>query len=388
MDMTSVSVDIGDKIYHYIDSFIVEKLHVSSNFLHMFSYRLFGSTILQWAAAFAVFALFLFFRRRLTALVQYILNAVAKQIVSSITTPILNVVHKPIKWAILLIGLKLSLAFLTFDTTTEEHITDLFFTMEIILLIWAFFKIIHFMQNNHEKILHKAYDQSVKNFINLAITFLKIAIVTIFAIILLRAWGYNPSTLVASLGLFGMAVALAAQDTTKNIFGAMMIFADKPFRIGDWIKTQSTEGIIEEIGMRSTKIRTFEDAVISVPNGVLANDSIINWTKRSKRRIKMSLTLTYSTTAQQMQEILKELRELLQNDPDVHPDTIFVHFLDFNDSSLGILCYFFTKTVNWGEYMRIRERLNLEFMRIVEQNNASFAFPSRSIYIENEQKQP
>lgn len=379
-----MDIDIGDKLYNYLNNFVTSTLHIPSSFLHIFSYHLFGNSISQWISAFIIISFFLSFRRRLTRFVQYLLNTLAKQISPSFTTPIVNIVHKPIRWAILLLGIKLSLSVLTFSTLTSEHMNDLFFSFEVALLIWALFKIIEFVRNNQARIIHKEYDQSVKNFISLSITFLKIIIMVIFVVILLRAWGYNPSTLVASLGLFGMAIALAAQDTTKNIFGAMMIFADKPFKIGDWIKTQNVEGIIEEIGMRSTKIRTFEDALIIVPNGVLANESVINWTKRSKRRIKMTIGLTYSTTSAQMETILHQIRELLKNDPDIHQQTIYINFLDFNDSSLGILCYFFTKTVNWGDYMDIRERINLELMHIVEANGASFAFPSQSIYIESE----
>jgi MscS family membrane protein len=101
-----------------------------------------------------------------------------------------------------------------------------------------------------------------------------------------------------------------------------------------------------------------------------------------KRRIKMNIGLTYSTTATQMQNIVQDLRTMLENHNDIHQDTIFIYFTDFQDSSLGIFCYFFTKTINWGEYMRVREDVNLKIMHIVEQNGASFAFPSRSIYIE------
>jgi MscS family membrane protein len=377
-------VDINQTDLNNSMQSFISWLHIPKGVSQFFTYNLFGNTLLQWSFALLVFALFLLFRKRLTNLIQNVLNAISRQLRPDITVPLLNILHKPIKLGVMLIGFQLSFSILTFNEKLTDRVIDIFYSFEIFLLVWAFLLMAKFLQNNHQKLLHHEYSQSAKNFINLTMTFAKIAIIVIFGIMLLKAWGYNPSTLIASLGILGMAAALAAQDTTKNIFGAMMIFMDKPFKIGDWIKTSHVEGTIEEIGMRSTKVKTFEDAIVSVPNGLMANEAIINWTKREKRRIKMTLGLTYSTTSEQMTQILSQIRTLLKEDPDVHQQTIFVNFLDFNDSSLGILCYFFTKTVDWGEYMNIRERINLEFMKIVEQNGASFAFPSRSIYIESE----
>jgi MscS family membrane protein len=190
----------------------------------------------------------------------------------------------------------------------------------------------------------------------------------------------------ASLGLVGMAIALAAKDTVANLFGSLVIFSDKPFKIGDWIKTSNAEGIVEAVGIRSTKIRTFAQALISVPNASLANNEILNWSKMGKRRIKMDLGLTYGTTTKQMNAILRDIRDMLQDDIQVHQETIHIYFTDFNDSSLGIFCYFFTKSTNWAEYMRVREEINLKIMRIVEKNDSSFAFPTQSIYIENNEE--
>ena len=223
-----------------------------------------------------------------------------------------------------------------------------------------------------------------KDLANLITKFIQVIIAALGLITILQEWGYNITGFLASLGLVGMAIALAAKDTVANLFGSLVIFSDKPFKIGDWIKTDDVEGIVEVVGIRSTKVRTFAQALVSVPNASLANGAILNWSKMGKRRIKMSVGLTYSTTSTQMQNILKEMRVMLEKHKDIHKETIFIYFTDFQDSSLGIFCYFFTKTTNWGEYMRVREDINLKIMHIVESNGSSFAFPSRSIYIEKE----
>ena len=180
-----------------------------------------------------------------------------------------------------------------------------------------------------------------------------------------------------------MAIALAAKDTVANLFGSLVIFSDKPFKIGDWIKTPVVEGTVEAVGIRSTKVRTFAQALVSVPNAVLANSEILNWSRMGKRRIKLILGLTYSTKAIDLQNIVKETKEMLKKHQDIHQDTIYIYFTNFDASSLGVFCYFFTKTTSWGEFMRVKEDVNFKIMQIVENNNASFAFPSQSIYLEN-----
>ena len=198
-----------------------------------------------------------------------------------------------------------------------------------------------------------------------------------------QEWGYNVSGFLASLGLVGMALALAAKETAANLFGSLVIFTDKPFKVGEWIKTPEVEGIVENIGIRSTKVRTFAQALVTVPNAVLANSAILNWSRMGKRRINMQLGLTYSTTTSQVEKIVSDIKQMLENHPDIDQDVIHIYFTDFKDSSLGIFCYYFTKSTDWGEYMRVREDTNFKIMKIVEDNDAGFAFPSRSLYIEN-----
>ena len=191
----------------------------------------------------------------------------------------------------------------------------------------------------------------------------------------------------ASLGLVGMAFALAAKDTAANLFGSLVIFTDRPFKIGDWIQTPQVEGTVENIGIRSTRVRAFTQALISVPNATIANSPITNWSKMGRRRIKTRLGLTYSTTKEQMQNILEGLRAMLKNHPDIHDDTIMVRFDEFGDSSLSIFCYFFTTTTNWAKFLETKEDVNFKIMEIVEKNGSSFAFPSQSIYVESMPKQ-
>jgi len=142
------------------------------------------------------------------------------------------------------------------------------------------------------------------------------------------------------------------------------------------------EGTVEDITFRSTKIRTFAQALVTVPNSSLANEPITNWSRMGKRRITFHLGVTYSTTRDKLEKCVKSIRKMLEEHPGIHKETIFVNFERFNDSSLDIFMYFFTNTTNWGEYLNVREDVNFRIMEILEQEGVSVAFPSRSIYIE------
>jgi MscS family membrane protein len=212
---------------------------------------------------------------------------------------------------------------------------------------------------------------------------MKIFIVSIGLIALLQDWGINVTGFLASLGLGGLAFALAAKDTAANIFGGMAILTDNIFKLGEWVKVGSVEGIVEDIGMRTTKIRAFDKRLIIVPNATIANSAVENYSRREKRRIMMRIGLVYNTPIETIRKITTEIKEMLLDHPDIAKDeTILINFDQFEDSSLSIFCYFFTNTAVWSDYLRIREDINLKIIEIVERNGSAFAYPSNSVYFE------
>ncbi|WP_172399686.1 mechanosensitive ion channel family protein [Geothermobacter hydrogeniphilus] len=212
---------------------------------------------------------------------------------------------------------------------------------------------------------------------------LRVFIVAMAILMVVQNLGYSISGLLASLGIGGLAVALAAKDTLANIFGSIMILLDRPFGLGDWIKTGDLEGTVEEVGFRSTRIRTFAKTLITVPNSVIANQSINNFSRMPKRRIKLTVGVTYATTPQQMRDAVAAIREMLRSHPAINQDFWLVNFTDFAPSSLDIMVYCFTTTTNWGEYLDARQDVCLKIMDILEEMGLQIAFPSRTIYLEN-----
>jgi MscS family membrane protein len=187
-----------------------------------------------------------------------------------------------------------------------------------------------------------------------------------------------------------MAIAFAAKDSLANVFGSIVIITERPFVVGDWISANNVEGIVEKVSFRSTCIRTFYQELVYVPNNLLSNTPIINYTQRQKYRIQFLLGVTYSTTREQLQNVCQQIRQLCEQMDDIYSEGFDVNFFEFGDSSLNIRIVCYAKvpenTQNYAlknsMYHKIRETFNLEVMRILEENGVSCAFPSRSIYFE------
>jgi len=212
---------------------------------------------------------------------------------------------------------------------------------------------------------------------------LRISIVVVATLFLAQNLGYSISGLLASLGLGGLAIAMAAKDSLANIFGSIMILLDRPFTIGDWIKAGDMEGTVDEIGFRSTRIRTFAKTQITVPNSLLMNLSVDNFSRMPKRRIKLTVGVTYDTTPTQMRQAVAAIKRLLRDHPAIHQEFFLVNFTDFGASSLDIMVYCFTTSTKWDEYLNAREDLCLQIMETMTDIGLEIAFPSQTLYMHN-----
>ena len=213
---------------------------------------------------------------------------------------------------------------------------------------------------------------------------LKIFLIMTAVLVVAQNMGYSISGLLASLGIGGIAVAMAAKDTIANIFGSIMLLIDRPFRVGDWIKTSEFEGVVEEIGFRSTRIRTFARTLVNVPNSQLANMVIDNIDARSERRIKMRIGLTYNTTPAKMNAAIEGIENILCNHPGVDQSYKLVKFDEFEDSSLSIFLYYFSSSKVWADYLQVRQEVNMQIMTLLQELELEFAFPTRTLHIEKE----
>ena len=215
---------------------------------------------------------------------------------------------------------------------------------------------------------------------------LKYLIIFLGIVAVLEIWGIKIGPVIAGLGLFGVAVALGAQDLFKNLISGILIIMEKRFQLGDVIEVPGhAMGTVEHIGFRSTLIRQFDTTSISLPNYVFSDSAILNYSQRKYRRIKWTIGVTYDTSAEQLKNICSEMHDYISNSKDFVVNEeyqLFVRVDKFNDSSIDILLYTFTSTNNWEEYLTIKENLALYCKKVIKSNKADFAFPSSSIYIE------
>jgi MscS family membrane protein len=210
--------------------------------------------------------------------------------------------------------------------------------------------------------------------------------VALGAATVLEVWGIQVGPILAGLGLFGVAVALGAQDLFKNLISGMFIIGERRFVDGDWIKVDGVvEGMVESIGFRTTRVRQFDKAPVFVPNSKLADDAVINYSRMTYRRISWIVRVEYRTTVDQLKTICKEVQTFLETDGDFvqPPDApLFVRVDSFNHSSIDIMIYCFTKSIVWGEWLVGKEKLACAIKESVEGCGARFALPGRSVYVE------
>lgn len=340
-----------------------------------------GFIWLELAVAATVFFLLFFLRNVLVENSFKMLRPLLKRIGLEMDSAVQAGLKNPLRSLIIILALYLFFTILPLSGAHHIIMVQFVRAASVVVIAWKLYELVDLY--GFTQLSRKIDIKIDRMLIPLLRNFTKLLIVALTLSLIAQEMGFNVSGFVAGLGLGGLALALAAKDALSNIFGGIMIVTDKPFSIGDWIYTPSVEGTVEDISFRSTKVRTFANSVITVPNANLANEPITNWSRMGKRRISFHLGVTYNTPAGTLKICLEKMREALENHPAIHKETIFVRFDRFNESSLDIFLYFFTITTNWKEYLEIKEEINFRIMEILQQHKVSIAFPSRSIYLEN-----
>ena len=241
--------------------------------------------------------------------------------------------------------------------------------------------------------------------INLVIKVNNAFIILLAIIAMLKVMGVDLTALLSGLGIAGAAVAFAAKDSIANVFGSIAILAGDVFEQGDWIETPDVNGTVVEIGLRATTVRTFDNALISVPNFELSNSPVKNWTRRRiGRRIKMNVGVTYESDFNDIRQAIEEIKEMLKNHAGIANEhttfmdagrqaklvsiedlkgikrTTLVYMDEFSDSSINILIYCFSRTVDWAEWLEIKEDVMYKIADILKQNHLEFAYPTMTIH--------
>ena len=337
-----------------------------------------------------IIIIFLFFIALLVRKIfaKFILNKL-RRIITKTTTQIddrlLDSLMAPLMFFPIIIVFLIATLYIDLNTS----LGFLFQKINNTLLTAFIFWFLHQSLNPFSIFLIKLETLLSKAIVNWLLKTLKYLIVFLGIVAVLEIWGIKIGPIIAGLGLFGVAVALGAQDLFKNLISGIMIIMEKRFNIGDVIKVPGhTEGVVEQIGFRSTLIRKFDSTPITIPNYIFAEAPILNYTNRNYRRINWTIGLEYSSTLDQIKKLTEMISSYLKdNDNFIVDDNYksFVRIDKFNDSSIDILVICFTSTKDWDKYLEIKEELAMKIKDSVEKIGLNFAFPSQSIYIEKSQ---
>ncbi len=355
----------------------------------LFDYISSNQNVFRIIGAFLIIVTALALRRLFVKVVSVLLARFTKKTKTQIDDHLVDVIHPPLCFTFITIGVLFAVALLDLPQRYDDFINDkIISSMFAFAVFWAAYRAAGIASEYIESFAEKTNTRIDDMLMPLLKNSIKTLVAVIGVIVIVDRWGYNVAGLLAGLGLGGLAFALAARDTASNLFGGITIMLDRPFSIGDWVKTPHVEGTVEEMGIRSTRVRTFAQALVTVPNSMLINEPITNWSRMGKRRITYRLGLTYGTPPDKLRECITKIREMLMAHPGIHKKTIFVYFEKFGESSLDIFMYFFTNTTVWQEFLEVQEDVNIKVMEIVDEMGLSVAFPSTSIYLERNEAEP
>jgi len=312
-------------------------------------------------------------------------QALLKRLVSKTETELDDILVGSLRGPIvLLIGVaasRLMLRWIALPGPAEQFVVDLQRATAVVAFFWILLRVISVLQQALPVSTWGATHPALRSLIPLGARVARLLVVVLGALSVVASFGYPIATLLAGLGIGGIAVALGAQKSLEHFFGSVSIGIDQPFRVGDWVIVDGVEGEVEAIGLRSTRVRTLERTVVSFPNGRLADSRAENFGPRDRIRFRTVFGLEYRTTAAQMQQIRDQVEAMLKSHPKTWPNRVVVRFFQFGASTLDIEAFCWIETSDVDEFRRIREEHLLGIMRIVEAAGAGFAFPTQTVML-------
>jgi MscS family membrane protein len=301
---------------------------------------------------------------------------------TKIVRPYLLPVARPLSLFVVFIFIMIIFPLLQLPVEISKYIYYVFRGILPFFAMLVFYKLVDVFSLYLESIANKNESTLDNTVIPLIRKVLRVFIVIIGGLFILQNLDVNITALLAGISIGGLALALAAQDTLKNFFGSVMIFIDKPFSIGHWISSGEVDGTVEEIGFRSTRVRTFRNSLTYIPNGQLADSTVDNHGLRLYRRFFMNIAITYNTPPDLIEVFVLGLRKIVEKHPDTRKDFYIVEFNEMGDFSLKIMFYIFFAVPTWPEELRARHEVLIEIVRLAERLGVRFAFPTQTVHME------
>lgn len=343
-----------------------------------FSKQFYYNTIGDWTIALLIILGVYIFSKLLYWIFGNIIKKITARTKTKIDDFLVDMLEKPIIMGMTVSGIWYGIHWLNFPDTINDWVNKGFFLVVALIVTWVIARIVDAVISVYLVPLADKTDTDMDDhLIPIVQKGLRYVIWSIGVIVALNNAGYNVGALLAGLGIGGLALAMAAKDTVANVFGGITIFTDKPFKIKDRVVINGFDGFVEEIGIRSTKLRTLDGRIVTIPNSKFTEGFVENITSEPSRKIKLNIGLVYETTAEQIEIAIELLHEIAKNNPSVE-DTYNISFNNFGDFSLGILFIYFIK--RGEDIFNVQTAINLEIKRKFKENNLEMAFPTQTVY--------
>ena len=355
------------------------------NFLDLFS--IFGvltpfEFLIKTAIAVVIYFVFHILSSIIVKHLPKLFNKLFKRDDETARAAFVSIFAKPVSLIVKAIGIYLAVTNLPFNAVISAAISTFALkVLRISVIILISIAIQNFVLNI--PVLFTSINEKLIGVNMTLITFFtklgKALVIVFTVVIVMEEFGYDVTSLITGLGLGGLTFALAAQDIASNFMAGITILTDKPFNVGDWISVGGMEGIVEEMNFRSTRIRTFDNALITVPNSKLSNDSVTNWTKMQYRKTNIIIGLLYSTTRETLQNVINDIYKELSQFNEIKTDSLLVKFDNFSASSLDVKISYNSFPIPAPAHMALKEKVQLKIMEVVERHETDFAYNTLTI---------
>nr|MBO2483750.1 hypothetical protein [Bacillota bacterium] len=351
------------------------------------SMRWLGLALWQYLLVFILIAASLFARRMAMLLLERLVLPSLQRYGANVAGRVVTALAQPLTGLIGLFGIYLAINVLLIPAPGREPVigaATVNQALEVavaVLVIWAAMRLVDELGRYFKEQAQRNQIPVEAPVIPLLQKSLKFFVAIVGSILVIQELGYPIASLLGGLGIGGLAVALAAQDTIANVFGSIIVFTDKPFKVGDWVKIGDVEGFVETIGFRSTRIRTWPRTLVFIPNKTISNSQIENFSAMPIRRITFTLRIAYGARAEQIEALVEGIRRILSEHPGVDQGFHLVNFTEFGEDGLGVYVYYFTKSTVWKEHMEVRQEVNLAIMRLADSLGLTLGVPERRVRV-------
>ncbi len=355
--------------------------HVVDVILELCNVKSSGNTWQRYAISAGLLIGFYLLRRIVTTVIFSFFRKLASRTKTTFDDKLFPALEPPTATFIALFGLFASLKVLKLSVASDEMISSGSTVAFSLCFFWLLMRALSALLDHLQEIAQER-EASVAAFM----PWIKKALITFLIIfgllITAQSLHYDVKAFLAGLGIGGLAFALAAQDTIANLFGSVVVAIDQPFKLGETVKIGAFQGMVEDIGLRSTKLRAVDRSLIVIPNKTVAAEAVTNLARFTQRRVEQVIGLTYDTTAEQMEIIVEDMRKLILAETEVDPASVMVFFRDYSASSLDIWIVYVASDPDFQKHMRLRQRINLAMMRAVQARGLAFAFPTSVMHLD------